>query len=145
MIVFSEDSLSALVITNASIKFDVATSIAHIHIHDKPVVKILHHVVNITSIEAKLFTMRCGINQAINSHRILKIIIITDSIYLAKRIFDLLLHLFQLHTITILSDLRKIFTYSQENSIKFWECPSQCNWLLYKVVDKETKAFKPIS
>ena len=119
-----KDFLSTLIIMDTSIKGYVAMYIAHIYIHNKPVIKTLHHVVNITSTEAKLFTMRCGINQAISSHGILKIIVITDSIHSAKRIFDLSLYLFQIHVMTILSELRKFFTHSQENSIEFWECPS---------------------
>jgi len=41
-------------------------SIFHIYIHNKPIVKTLHYAVNITSMEAELFAIRCGINQAIN-------------------------------------------------------------------------------
>ena len=82
---------------HASIKCDVAISIAHVHIHNKPVVKTLYHVINVTSIEAELFTMRYGINQATSFQGISKIIIVTDSIHLAKRIFDLSLHPFQIH------------------------------------------------
>ena len=98
-----------------------------------------------TNTEAKLFTMRYGINQATNSQEISKIIVITNSIYSAKRIFDPLLYLFQLHVTSILSELRKFFTHNPNNSIEFWECPSCCNWSLYKVINKETKAFKPTS
>jgi len=90
----SEDSLYTFVVTNASIKFDMAISIAHIHICDKLIVKTLYHAVNITSTEAELFIIRCDINQAITSQEISKIIVITDSIHSAKRIFDLLSHLF---------------------------------------------------
>ena len=97
VIASSENSLSPLVITDASIKCDMAMSIAHVHIHNKPVVKTLYHVVNVTSIEAELFTMRYGINQATSFQGISKIIIVTDSIHLAKRIFDLSLHPFQIH------------------------------------------------
>ena len=97
VIASSENSLSPLVITDASIKCDVAMSIAHVHIHNKLVVKTLYHVVNVTSIEAELFTMRYGINQATSFQGISKIIIVTDSIHLAKRIFDLSLHPFQIH------------------------------------------------
>ena len=61
-IVFSEDSLSTLIVMDTSIKCDVAMSIAHIHICNKHVVKTLYHTVNIASMEAKLFTMRCGMN-----------------------------------------------------------------------------------
>ena len=59
-----ENPSHALIITNTSVKNNVATSIAHVYIHDKPVIKTLYHVVNINSIEAKLFAIRCGINQA---------------------------------------------------------------------------------
>jgi len=53
----------ALVITNASIKNNVATSIAHIHIHNYLIIKILHHTINVMSTKAELFAIRCGINQ----------------------------------------------------------------------------------
>ena len=61
-IISSEDFLSGLVIMNTSIKGYMAMSIAYIHIHNKPIIKTLYHVVNTTSTEAKLFAMRCGIN-----------------------------------------------------------------------------------
>jgi len=143
-IVSSENPSYALVVTDASIRNNVATSIAHIHICDKPVVKTLHHAVNVISIEAELFAIRCGINQASNSQGILKIIIVTDLIHSAKRIFDFLSYPFQVHAASILSKLRKFFTLNLDNEIKFWECPSQCDWLLHKVVDKETKLFNLI-
>ena len=60
----SADSQSAIVILDASIKNQVTTLIAHIHIHDNPVIKTVHHVINIITAEAKLFVIRCGINQA---------------------------------------------------------------------------------
>jgi len=69
----------------------MATSIAYIHVHDKPVIKTLHHAGNITSTKAELFAIRCSIDQAIN---IQEIIVITDSIHAAKRIFDSSLHLY---------------------------------------------------
>ena len=93
-VVFLENLLYTLVITHTSIRNNVAISIAYIHIQDRPIVKTLHHTVNITSIEAELFAIRCGINQATNSHGILKIIIVTNLIHSAKRIFDSSLHLF---------------------------------------------------
>ena len=61
-VVFSENSLYTLVITDVSIRNNVATSIAHIYIYDKSVVKTLHYAVNITSMEAELFAIRCSIN-----------------------------------------------------------------------------------
>ena len=98
-------------------------------------------MVNITSTEAELFAIRCGINKAINIPRIFKIIVITDSIYAVKRIFDSFFHSFQIHSVFISNELRKFFLLSTNNSIEFWECPSHCNWSLYQMVNKETKQF----
>jgi len=38
-----------LIIMNTSIKKNIATSIPHVHIHNKPLTKTLHYVVNITN------------------------------------------------------------------------------------------------
>ena len=51
-----------------------------------------HHAVNISTTKAELFAMRCDINQAVGIPHINYIIIITDSIHIAKKIFDLLLY-----------------------------------------------------
>ena len=58
----SSFSLVALIASDASIKNNIATSITHIHMVDKPLTKTIHHAVNITSTEAELFAIRCGIN-----------------------------------------------------------------------------------
>ena len=142
-LISSMDPSYTLIISNASIKNNIATSIVYIHIHNKPVIKTLHHAVNITSIEAKLFTIRCGINQATNLPSIKKIIIIMDSIHVARGIFDSSSHPFQIHAVSISDELRKFFVKNCDNSIKFWECPSHCEWSLHKVVNKETKKFCP--
>ena len=144
-IVLSKDPSCTLIVINTSIKNNVATSITHIHICNKAIVKTLHHVVNIISIKAELFAIRCGINQTTNTQRISKIIVIIDLIHTVQKIFNTSYHLFQIYTVSILRELRSFFTWNQFNSIKFWTCPSWCNWLLYKVVDNETKFFKPSS
>jgi len=59
---FSSVPFHALVITDTSVKNNIAMSISHMHIHNKPIIKTLHHAVHVTSIEAKLFAIRCGIN-----------------------------------------------------------------------------------
>ena len=51
-----------LIISDSGIKNDVATSIAHIHICDRPIIKIIHYTTNITSTEAELFAIKYGIN-----------------------------------------------------------------------------------
>ena len=84
----SVDPKTAVVVSDMSIKNQVAISITHIHIHNTPVVKTIHHAINITFTEAELFTIRCGLNQATQLTNIKCIVVITDSIYVAKRIFD---------------------------------------------------------
>jgi len=66
---------------------NVATSILYIHINNKTLIKTIHHIVHITSTEAELFAIRCGINQATNFDNVSKIIVITNSIYAARKIF----------------------------------------------------------
>ena len=94
-----------LIIMDASIKNNIATSISHTYIHNKPVTKTLHHVVNVTSTEVELFAIRCSINQATKANDISKIIVITNSIHAAKKIFNLSSHSFQSHTASILNEL----------------------------------------
>jgi len=134
-------SCNALVITDISVKNNVALSIAHIHVFNKPVVKTLHHAVNITAQEAEFFTIRCGINHAVLSHDTSRIIVITDSIHVAKKIFDPSLYMLQKQSNFILSELREFFNWRSMNTIKFWECPSKSNWHLHKAVDSDTKLF----
>ena len=140
----STSPYTAIVISDMSIKNDIATLISHIHIHDQPLVKTVHHAAFITSTEAELFAIRCGINQACNKKSIFKIIIITDSIHAAKKIFNNKSHPYQIHTSAILTELKQFFVRGQDNHIKFWECLSRLKWNLYKCVDKDSKAFKPI-
>ena len=98
-------SSHALVIMDAGVKNNVATSISHMHIYNKPVIKTLHHIVNITSTETKLFTIRYGINQATSYNGVSKIIIVTDSIHTAKKIFNTVSNPYQVHISSILKEL----------------------------------------
>ena len=93
LVLHNSASSTALIVTDASIKNDIITSVAHIHQTNIPLIKIVHHTVFITSLKVELFAMRCGINQACSKDNISKIIVITDSIYAAKLIFDSSLHL----------------------------------------------------
>jgi len=58
------DSKSVVVVSDASIKNQVTILIAYVHTHDSSVIKTIYHAINITLTEAKLFTIRCSINQA---------------------------------------------------------------------------------
>jgi len=101
----------------------------------------IHHAANITSDEAKLFTIRCSINQATNLSGILKIIIITDSIHAARSIFDSSIHSLQVHLAAISKELREFFAMNSNNSIEFWEYSSRCDWPLFKAINSDTKWF----
>jgi len=47
----------AVVVLDMSIKNQVATLIIHIHIHNNPISKTIHYVINITSTEAELLLL----------------------------------------------------------------------------------------
>jgi len=133
--------LVAIIASDTSIKNNVATSIVYIHMIDKPLIKMVHYAVNITSTEAELFAIRCGINQTLRFNNISKIIVITDFIHVACKIFYSLAHPYQISLAAILSDLYVFFNSHVNNSIEFWEYPSHLNWQLHEKVNKETKAF----
>ena len=132
---------TALVITDASIKNDITTSVAHIHSTICPLIKTVHHASFVTSSEAELFAIRCGINQACALDNVSKIVVVTDSIHVAKKIFDPGSHPLQIHSAAILSNLWTFFSVNDSNSIEFWECPSKLKWKLHHEVDKDSKSF----
>ena len=101
----SSSPSTAFVVTNASIKDDIATSISHVYSANQPLIKMVHYAAFITSMEAELFAIRYGINQACIKENMSKIIVVTDSIHAAKKIFDSKLHPFQSHTMAILNKL----------------------------------------
>jgi len=81
----SSDSNSIFDIFDANIKNNV-------YLDYNITAKTIHHAVNITSTKTELFATRCEINQAIQVSDVFYIIVITDSIYLAKQIFNSLSH-----------------------------------------------------
>ena len=106
------------------------------------IIKTCHQAVNVSTTEAKLFTIRYSINQAISIPHIKCIVVITDSLHTVKKIFNLLLHLYQIHSAIITRELREFFNKYMNNYIKFWNCPSKENWWPHLAVDKNTKSFK---
>ena len=137
----SSEPHTALVITDTSIKKDIATSILHTHSFNRPITKTVHYASFVTSMEAELFAIRCSINQASTIDNVSKIVVITDSIHVARRIFDCDAHPYQIHSATILKELRSFFSAHESNSIEFWKCPSKLRWKLYSEVDKDSKSF----
>ena len=111
----------AIVTSDANIKNDIATSISYMYISNQLLIKTLYHAAFVTSTEAKLFAIKCGINQATSNNNISKIVVITDSIHTAKRIFNLSSHVLQIQSMAILGDLHHFFSKDLNNSIEFWE------------------------
>jgi len=138
----SSDPLACIIISDVSIKNHIATSILHVHFFNQLIIKICHQAINIFTTEAELFAIRCSINQAIGIPYIKCIVVITNSLHAAKKIFDSLLHPYQIHSAVIAHELREFFNKHMNNHIKFWDCPSKKNWQLYTVVDKDTRGFE---
>ena len=86
---------TAIIASDASIKNNIATSILHTHTYNRSITKTVHHMIHVISTEAELFAIRCSINQASNIDSISKIVVVTDSIYVARKIFDLSIYLYQ--------------------------------------------------
>jgi len=108
-----------LIIADTSVKNNVATLISHIHRGQEIIAKTVHHTINVIFSEAKLFTIRCGINHATQLQDVLYIVVITNAIPVAKRIFDSKIHPQQLHSIAISKDLKAFSKKNLNNSIKF--------------------------
>ena len=101
--------LHSVVVLDASIKNHVVTFISYVYSHDSPVIKTIHHTVNVLSTEAELFVIRCSINQATCLPNINCIFVIMDSIHTANRIFDFLLYLYQIYSAVISYKLKEFF------------------------------------
>jgi len=74
---FISNPNTVIVIFNASIKNNITTSISHIYNGQNIIAKTIYHAMNITSTEAELFAIRCGINQAIQVPKVEQIIVTT--------------------------------------------------------------------
>ena len=96
--IFKDASLNTnlvIIVSGASIKNSVATSIAHIYSYSNMVKKTLYHAVNVTLTEAKLFVIWCRINQAIQVLNVFYIVVITNAIYAALYIFNFTVYPYQ--------------------------------------------------
>jgi len=110
---------SSIVVSDTSIKNQVTTSILHIYLYDRPVIKTIHKAVNVTTTEAELFAIQCSITKVVGITNINHIVIIMDSLHAAKRIFDFSLYPYQTHSTAISHELRDFFLKDANNHIKF--------------------------
>ena len=130
---------TVLIIVDAGVKNNVATTIAHIYRDQTCIKKLYYQAMNILPTEVELFAIRCSINQAVNIPDINYIVIITDAIHAAEKILDSSCYLHQLHTITISYKLKTFFQANPTNSMAFWDCSSNDKWLPYYAINRETK------
>ena len=77
----SSDLSTVVVVSDTSIKNNIAMLITHIHSFNSSLKKTLYHTINITTMEAELFAIRYRINQAIQISGTSCIIIITDALH----------------------------------------------------------------
>ena len=83
---------TTIIVSNASIKNNIAISISYTHTYNRHIIKTIHHVVYVTSTELELFAIRYSINQALNLNNMSKVIVITDFIHMVRKIFKLSIH-----------------------------------------------------
>jgi len=123
-------------------KSQVATAVAHIWSENSIVQCLQANSINVTSIEAELMAIRLGLIPTMEEENVHNIIVITDSIAAAKKVFesktDPLQNMFILVTLAIDSFFRK----DGRNKIQFWFCPSKAKWPKHKLVDDQVKADK---
>ena len=106
------------------------------------IAKTIHYTTNVNSTEAELFAIRCRISHATHLQDIDHTIVITDTIPATKQIFNIIIHLYQLHPIVISKDFKKFFNKISNNFIDFWDCLESIKWSLHLLVDKESKCLK---
>jgi len=93
------DYYLVVVVTDTSIKNQMAISISHVYNHNRLVIKTIYHSVNVTFTKAKLFAIRCSINQATHLLNTNHVFVIMDSIHAAKRIFYSSSYLYQIYSV----------------------------------------------
>ena len=113
------DFKSIVVIIDTNIKNNNASLIWHDHSNLNSITKTIYHTVNVTTTEAELFAIRCGINQAIQIPNTSHIIVIINAIYSVRQIFDTSIHPYQLQLIIIAQDLREFFNKMLRTQLDF--------------------------
>jgi len=92
----SSNLSTVIVVSDTSIKNSVTISIAHVHSSNNPLKKTLYYTINVISTEVELFAIRYRINQALQIPGTSCIIIVTDILHVAQRIFNSTIYLYQI-------------------------------------------------
>ena len=94
-----------------------------------------------TALDAELFAIRLGVVKA-TSFDVKRIIIITDSLTVARRAVDVSVYSGQTYSLAIVQALRGFFTNHSDRSTHFWDCPSKAQWSLYFLVHEDATSTK---
>jgi len=121
-------------------KLQVATAVTHIWTDNSIVQYLQVNLINVTSIEAKLMAICLGLIPAMEEENIHDIIIITDSIAVAKKIFESKTDPLQNMFIPVTLAIDSFFRKDSRNKIQFWFCPSKAKWPKHKLIDDQVKA-----
>ena len=76
----SHNQDTILIISDMSVRSNVTISVSHIQREHKIIAKTIHHAMNVLSIEAELFAIRCRICHASQIQDVSHIVIITNAI-----------------------------------------------------------------
>jgi len=123
-------------------KSQVATTVAHIWSENSIVQRLQANSINITSIEAELMAICLGLIPAMEEENVHNIIVITDSIAAAKKVFESKTNPLQNMFILVTAVIDFFFRKDDRNKIQFWFCPSKAKWPKHKLVNNQVKADK---
>ena len=132
---------STTVIANGEVKKShVATAVTYIW-SDNSIIQCLQvNSINVTSVEAKLMAIHLGLIPAMDKKNIHDIIVITNSITTAKKIFESRSNPLQNIYIPVISAVNSFFRKGSRNKIQFWFCPSKAKWPKHQLIDDQVKA-----
>jgi len=108
-------------VTGASL----SVPLQHIWTDNSIVQRLQVNSINVISIEAELMAVRLGLIPAMEEENIHDIIVITDSIATAKKIFEFKTDPLQNMFIPVTLAIDSFFRKDGRNKIQFWFCPSK--------------------
>jgi len=121
-------------------KLQVATAVAYIWTDNSIIQHLQANSINVTSIEAELMAICLGLIPAMEEENVHNIIVITDSIAAAKKVFKSKTDPLQNMFILLTSAIDSFFRKDGRNKIQFWFCPSKAKWPKHKLIDNQVKA-----
>jgi len=114
------------IIANGGVKKShIATAVAYVWFDNSVTQRLQVNSINVTSIEAKLMAICLGLIPTIEKENIYDIVIITDSIAVARKIFKSKVDPLQNMFIPVTSAVDSFFRKDSRNKIQFWFFPNK--------------------